>query len=100
MSNSPGYEKSGALTRFIFGAGLVVVIGLVVMLFFLNKFFTFQKERLIAEVFLAPQTEELMALHAQETGTLTTYGVVDAEQGVYRIPINRAMELMAANAAE
>jgi hypothetical protein len=37
--------------------------------------------------------QELQALRAKETETLTTYGWVNKEAGVVRIPIERAMEL-------
>ena len=40
--------------------------------------------------------DALGALRAQETRRLTTYGWVDADAGIVRIPIDRAMDLLAA----
>lgn len=37
--------------------------------------------------------QELKAMQAEETKTLTTYGWVSKEAGVVRIPIDRAMDL-------
>ena len=39
-------------------------------------------------------------LAKQEQQVLTSYALVDEKQGVYRIPIDRAMELIAADAAK
>jgi hypothetical protein len=36
---------------------------------------------------------EIQELHAQEDQTLSTYGWMDKNKGVVRIPIERAMEL-------
>lgn len=40
---------------------------------------------------------DLQHLRAAEESLLTTYGWVDAKQGVVRIPVARAMELLAKN---
>jgi hypothetical protein len=39
--------------------------------------------------------EQLERLRSEETATLDTYGWVDRKQGIVRLPIERAMELMA-----
>lgn len=39
--------------------------------------------------------DDLLALRAEEQQYLSTYGWVDREQGIARIPIERAMELLA-----
>ena len=38
---------------------------------------------------------ELLALRAREQATLDTYGWIDKERGVVRIPIEKAMDLLA-----
>lgn len=40
--------------------------------------------------------DDLRRLHESEKETLTTYGWTDAEKGIVRIPIERAMDLLAA----
>jgi hypothetical protein len=44
---------------------------------------------------LKPESAPLRDLRAREMETLTTYKVLDPVKSVYRIPISRAMELMA-----
>jgi hypothetical protein len=39
--------------------------------------------------------DDLVALHAWEDRALTTYGIVDGQAGIVRIPIERAMDLIA-----
>jgi len=43
---------------------------------------------------------ELLALRRAEDSVLTTYQLVDKEQKIYRIPIERAMELIASESAK
>ena len=42
--------------------------------------------------------EAMKEIHEKEQKLLTTYGVVDKEAGIYRIPIDRAMEVVAGEA--
>lgn len=52
-------------------------------------------ERLPPEPRLQPQPiEQLRALRAREDVVLQTYGWIDRDQGIVRIPIERAMELI------
>lgn len=39
-------------------------------------------------------------LHRQEDQMLTSYALLDAQKGIYRIPISKAMERIAAEAAK
>lgn len=41
-----------------------------------------------------PSDEALKQLHATENAVLTTYGWVDRQKGIVRIPIDRAIELL------
>jgi hypothetical protein len=40
--------------------------------------------------------DDLKAVRAEEDAVLTSYGWVDAEKGIVRIPVSEAMKLMAA----
>ena len=40
------------------------------------------------------EPKDLAAFRHEEAEVLSTYGVVDKEKGVYRIPIDQAMKLM------
>jgi hypothetical protein len=51
------------------------------------------------QMVLAPPSQQLAALHAREDAELTHYSYVDKAKGQVRIPITRAMELLASEAA-
>ena len=57
------------------------------------------REDMIQERVLEPESRELQAVRDREDQELDSYGTVDKEKGVMRIPIDRAMELVAAEAA-
>jgi len=44
---------------------------------------------------LAPESAGVREQRAREIELLSSYDVINAEDGVYRIPVRRAMELMA-----
>ncbi|RME25692.1 MAG: hypothetical protein D6800_07330 [Candidatus Zixiibacteriota bacterium] len=90
-----GYEKREAnvlgiaLTAFAVIA-LIVIIGII-----LNDFFIMTREETIYRSELAPISKDRLALDARADSLLTTYGPVDSTGKVFRIPIERAMELIA-----
>lgn len=90
-----GYEKRDVNIRKIFayaGAGLVIMVLLVV---FLIDYFVKVREENVYEVVLKPESAALRELHAREIEELNAYRVVDADKGIYQIPIDRAMALLA-----
>lgn len=88
------YEKEDvAIGRLgLWAFGLVVVI--VLILWGLNAFFFAARERQVYEYVLQPVSADLRALKARENETLYSYKVLDAEKGIYQIPIDRAMKLL------
>lgn len=112
VTKNPGvsYEPQDLNIRGIvyFGLGLLVVIVVVMVLIFgiLNSFEGSNppppivntaapppEPRLMPNpIDRLPAAEQLEALHAQEEKMLTTYGWVDEDAGVVRIPIDQAME--------
>lgn len=52
----------------------------------------------IQEIYLGAENPELIDLRTRETILLESYDWVDRDQGVVRIPIDRAMELTAQEA--
>lgn len=95
-----GYEKSDVNLAMITGAGIVTIVIIVALLIFVNEYFIYFKEQVVQETVLAPQAVEIRDLRAKEAQALHSYKVLDAENGVYRIPIDRAMELMAQESFE
>ncbi len=90
-----GYEEKDVNTLKIFGyfaAGTIIVV---IVLIFLIDFFIATKEEVVYEAVLKPESVVLRELRAREEEELGSYSVLDEEKGVYRIPIERAMEIAA-----
>ena len=95
MSNNPsGYEKKDVNIKAIVLTGVFTVVFIVVALVLLNEYFIAEKESLIEEVVLKPESVQLSDLRAVEEETLTTYKLIDSTKNIYRIPIEQAMEII------
>ncbi|HXF06900.1 MAG TPA: hypothetical protein VNM72_16020 [Blastocatellia bacterium] len=109
--NERGYETRdlnvSAVGKFLIGLFALICLTLVAM----NELFQYFEQRAIRrDVPLPPMLEtreippeprlqvaptaDLQKLRATEEELLTTYGWVDRERGIVRIPIERAMDLM------
>ncbi len=71
----------------------VVIVGLQAL------FFKMQRDELQTKVY-RQSSEELRSLRAQQLEQLNSYGYVDQAAGAVHIPVERAMQLIAAEAAE
>ena len=106
----PGYEQSDADSSRLaqFAGALVLTVALVLP--FLSWWYWRMEgtarradaARPVGDIQLPPPPrlqvnapEDLKVMEAEKTEELTTYGWVDRRQGVARIPIERAMELLA-----
>lgn len=71
--------------------GIVTVISLVILAMQISDFYQFEKE-----MAAAGQTEnlEVNRISAEQTEALNSFGVVDAENGVYSVPIDSAISLI------
>lgn len=92
---SSGYEKSDVRVGWLVGIAAGIVAFIIISVVLLNEFFLMSKEEMIYDVALAPESQALRELHAHEAEVLGSYGVVSADSAVYRIPIKRAMQLVA-----
>lgn len=97
MVNS-GYEKRDINLRATIIVGSIIVLLIAVFLIMLRSIFVLSSEKMVQDLVLRPESTPLRELRARETETLTSYKLLDAEKKVYRIPISRAMELMAEEA--
>jgi hypothetical protein len=97
MNSAEGhsYEKSDVNVRKIVGFTLAVIAFLATVLILLNEYFLYSKEELVYETVLKPESVALRDLRAQEEEVLTTYRLLDASKGIYQIPVERAMKLLA-----
>jgi hypothetical protein len=94
----PGYETRDTDPRAVigFGVGMVVAI-IVVQLVLLAVYKVLEREPGPEPAKRAPIDlyEQLAGLRKSEDETLTSYGWVDRKAGVVRIPIERALDLVA-----
>ena len=100
-----------AITKFGIGLTIVIIVSMFVLWGLLNFF----KSRLTTEFTVSPETRvtpnvsklppaprlqanpriDLRAIRAEEDKQLHSYGWVDQQHGVVRIPIERAMDILA-----
>lgn len=93
-----GYEKRDVNLLKVFIYGLLGIVVVVVLVIFMLDYFTATREELVYESVLKPESTSLRELRAREDEELNSYELIDEEQGRYRIPITRAMELLAEEA--
>jgi hypothetical protein len=90
-----GYEKGDANPVKIIGYGLGGVVLIAIILVFVYQLFLSTSEELVDEVVLKPQSTAIRELRAREDKELNSYKLLDPEKKIYRIPIDRAIKLMA-----
>jgi hypothetical protein len=94
----PGYETRDASVPGLltFGVGLIV-FGVVLQLLMLGIYRLFVNERpdAVKEVATDNLYQQLRTLHHDEDQALGGYGWVDRKEGIVRIPIDRAIDLVA-----
>lgn len=99
-TNKPGtgYETSDINVRKIVLVAVAVIVIVIISLIALNEYFVSLKEEYVYDMVLKPESVTLRDLRATEDEVLNSYKLLDSTAGVYRIPIDRAMELMAEEA--
>lgn len=95
---TPGYETRDVNLVKVLVYGTLGIIVLVVLVVFALDFFTAAREEAVYEAVLKPESVPLRELRTRETEELNSYAVLDAKKGAYRIPIERAMTLLAEEA--
>ena len=92
---SQGYDRSEPNVRFIaaFGASTLVLLVLIVLA--LQFYFDRVLEQEVYLKVLAPESQALVDLRAREDEELHAYRYLDRDKGTVRLPIERAMELIA-----
>lgn len=93
-----GYEQTDVRVGFIAWSGAAIVVFLIVTLFAVNAYFdSVQQHEEFVKV-LEPVSEDLRNLRAREDAELFSYKFVDREKGIVRLPIQRAIDLVTAEA--
>jgi len=88
----PNYKILLPFSALCFILFIVIVIGVA-------QYYEIFREDMVQERVLTPPSPELQALREREARELGSYATVDKEKGLVRIPIERAMELVAGDAA-
>ena len=100
QKDTVGYEKKDVNAKMIIGVGLSSVLILIIIFVVLRDYFTVMETEAVYQAQLKPESVTLNELRAEDEKILTTYKLIDAEKGVYRIPIERAMHLLAEEASD
>jgi hypothetical protein len=93
-----GYETRDVNLRKVAFLAALMILALVASVVFVWDYFVGEREQLYEQVVLSKPSAELRELRAREAEELETYKLLDSAKGQYRIPIDRAMELLAAEA--
>ena len=97
-TESTGYEKRDVNVTKIALFSLLTIVLLIIVVVFVVDYFNVVTEEITEEVVLSPQSVELRELRTREAEELGSYRLLDADSGRYRIPIDRAMQLLAEEA--
>ena len=94
-NKSSGYEKKDINVIRVIGIGITVIVLIVLAIVLLDEYFISAREKLMYEVVLRPESTKLRELRAREIEELNSYKLLDAGKDIYRIPIERAMKILA-----
>jgi hypothetical protein len=95
-----GFDTSEPKGGFIALFGIAVVVTLVVTILGIQFYFEQANEEEVYNQVLAPESDQLKNLHAKEDTQLYSYQYIDRTKGTVRLTIDRAMDLLAKEAAE
>jgi len=90
-------EARSGLIAIVSGSILLMLVGMIVGVYWL---YTVMYEKVEYDQYSGVASKELLAIREREEEHLHKYSYVDKEKGVVRIPIDKAMELVAAEFAE
>ena len=94
------FDDSEPRSGRIFAGAIISGVMLVLTIAGVQSYFSWYKDKTVYERQLAPPSDELNAIRAQEENTLTTYGYVEKDKGIVRLPVARAIDLVVAESAE
>ncbi len=95
----PGYERSDINPRLIGALFAIIVVAIVVAVLAVERYFAVVYEQQLYIKVLSPVASDLKQLRAREDARLHSYAYIDRKKGLVRLPIERAMELLAAEYA-
>lgn len=95
-----GYDITEPKASIIAIFGIVTIVLLLVVVFGIQFYFDTSKEHQVYTTVLVPEGQQLQDLRTKEDQQLNSYGYIDRQKGSVRIPIERAMSLVAKEASE
>jgi len=94
-SHEDGYEKRDVNLTKVLVYGIAGIIILIIAVIFVVDQFIAIKEEIVYEQVLRPESAALRELKAREVEELGSYKLLNEKDSVYRIPIDRAKQLLA-----
>jgi hypothetical protein len=92
---SPGYETQDLNVRLIVIVSFISLFAMIVALYVINELFVISKEKRVEHVVLTPISPQLRELRSSEDEVLSSYKSIDSQKGIYQIPIEQAMQILA-----
>ncbi len=95
-----GFDRSDPSGPWVVGSAAIIVITLVIVVFSVDYLFQATWSQNEYEAVLAKESPELQDVRTKEAEQLNHYRYIDQEKGSVRLPIDRAIDLFAAEAKE
>ena len=95
-----GFDADEPNTRGVFIFIAVMVAMFIAVVVGVSYYFRYSYEQVEYKNVLSSPSQQLADLHAREDWDLTHYSYLDKTKGQIRLPINRAMALLAQEAAQ
>jgi hypothetical protein len=95
-----GFDHGEPKAKAVFGLAVGAVISLAVIIGAISVYFNKVWQDAVTEKILTVPSEQLQDLRNRENWMMTHYGYADKQKGLVRIPVDRAMELFAKEAAD
>jgi hypothetical protein len=87
------HEKRNVNCKWLACITLAILFAFVVLIWAVTEYFFTARGEEVQQQVPTPESAELSEQRVRETEKLNRYKVLDAQKGVYQIPIQRAMEL-------
>ena len=94
-STGAGYDRNEVNVKTLLWVSVAGVLFIVVSAIALNSWFILTKEDVVYTSVLKPESVSLKELRAREDQVLNSYKVLDSAKGIYQIPIDRALKVVA-----
>lgn len=95
-----GYDTQQPPMGLIAGVGLGILATFVLIIVLIQAYFDYVQTGEYYQKVMEPIAADFLRLRTQEDAELNSYGYVDREKGIVRVPIDRAMQLTVTEYAE